>query len=354
MLVSRFPFDIRIVSSVLNFKSSTYYHWIRDILCRVGEPDVQAELHGHDLHYYNGHWRQDLTVPIFKPENIGEKMAIDEKSIGDDCYTIFTNSETGKIAGICKCHDAGTLIIMMSRLGGEYLDRVKEVTRDMSNTYAEVLDVLFPNAKQVIDKFHETKDGMDYMQAFRVRLKNTQVNIERQEKAAHDKAFKENLKKPPRERVKMSKVYHPEKLENGQTKVELLARSKYLLYKMPNQWTTSQRYRAKLLFKHFPQLEEVYDKICQFRIWYAPSVVEDREQKYNEIMDWINSIDKKSPLRTFADTLLTNLPEVLNYFIDHATNAIAESTNSKIQSAIIKNRGARDLDFFFYRISHFL
>ena len=40
--------------------------------------------------------------------------------------------------------------------------------------------------------------------------------------------------------------------------------------------------------------------------------------------------------------------EILN------TNAIAESTNAKIQMAAIKNRGARDLDFFFFRFAHFL
>ena len=40
--------------------------------------------------------------------------------------------------------------------------------------------------------------------------------------------------------------------------------------------------------------------------------------------------------------------EILN------TNAIAEITNAKIQMAAIKNRGARDLDFFFFRLAHFL
>ena len=342
------------VSKVLNYNSSTYYHWIRDIVCKVGEPEAQAELHGNDLYYDVGLRRHGLETPIFRPEHVGERMAIDEKHIGDDCYTIFTNAATGKIACACKCHDAGTLAIMLSRLGRESLDRVKVVTRDLSSTYAEVLSTLLPNAIQVVDKFHNIKLPMDYMQAHRNQLRNEETANQRKEKAAHDKAYRENMKKPPRERVWMSKVFHPEKLENGQTKVELLSHSKYLLYKMPDQWTPGQRYRAKLLFDNFPSLADAYRKACEFRIWYTASPEEDRVQKYNEITDWINTIGKGHPLRTFADTLLDNLPEVLNYFINHDTNAIAESTNAKIQTAIFKNRGARDLDFFFYRVAHFL
>ena len=39
---------------------------------------------------------------------------------------------------------------------------------------------------------------------------------------------------------------------------------------------------------------------------------------------------KKSPLSAFADTIESNWDYVLNYFIGHNTNAIAESTKSFI------------------------
>lgn len=45
---------------------------------------------------------------------------------------------------------------------------------------------------------------------------------------------------------------------------------------------------------------------------------------------------------------------IINYFDGFHTNAIAESTNAKIQIAAIKNRGSRDRDFFLYRLANFL
>lgn len=56
----------------------------------------------------------------------------------------------------------------------------------------------------------------------------------------------------------------------------------------------------------------------------------------------------------FADTIESILEYVLNCFVGHKANAIAEGTNAKIQIASIKNRGARDIDFFFFRLAHFL
>jgi hypothetical protein len=35
---------------------------------------------------------------VFKPENIGEKMSIDDKGIVHAGFTILSNSDTGKIA----------------------------------------------------------------------------------------------------------------------------------------------------------------------------------------------------------------------------------------------------------------
>jgi len=32
---------------------------------------------------------------VFKPENIGQKMSIDDKAIGHEGFSIFSNGETG-------------------------------------------------------------------------------------------------------------------------------------------------------------------------------------------------------------------------------------------------------------------
>ena len=39
--------------------------------------------------------KSKIDVPILKPENIGEHMAVDEKYIGGEFYTLLTNGQTG-------------------------------------------------------------------------------------------------------------------------------------------------------------------------------------------------------------------------------------------------------------------
>ena len=46
--------------------------------------------------------------------------------------------------------------------------------------------------------------------------------------------------------------------ENGDSRKQLLARSRYLLYKSREKWTFSQRQRALILFAQYPDLEKAY------------------------------------------------------------------------------------------------
>ncbi len=49
----------------------------------------------------------------------------------------------------------------------------------------------------------------------------------------------------------------------------------------------------------------------------------------------------------------SNEGDVVNYFINGETNALAEGINSKIQKFISSNQGTRDKDFFFFRLSNY-
>lgn len=52
-------------------------------------------------------------------------------------------------------------------------------------------------------------------------------------------------------------VHKAEEFENGDTLRQLLARSRYLLFKSPDKWTKSQKIRAELLFKQFEDIKHV-------------------------------------------------------------------------------------------------
>jgi transposase len=62
------------------------------------------------------------------------------------------------------------------------------------------------------------------------------------------------------EQAKINQIeYLPEVLSNGDTVKQLLARSRYALYKKPNTWTESQKERAELVFERFPDLKRAYE-----------------------------------------------------------------------------------------------
>lgn len=52
--------------------------------------------------------------------------------------------------------------------------------------------------------------------------------------------------------------FTPKLLENGDTLKQLLARSRYLLYKKQHNWSESQAHRAEILFRLYPDIAEAY------------------------------------------------------------------------------------------------
>ena len=58
---------------------------------------------------------------------------------------------------------------------------------------------------------------------------------------------------------KTGRKYMPDVLENGDTHKQLLARSRYILFKRESKWTPSQHRRAELLFRYYPDLELAYN-----------------------------------------------------------------------------------------------
>lgn len=101
----------------------------------------------------------------------------------------------------------------------------------------------FPNAFQVIDRFHVQQLATEALQEIRIKHRWQAIEEENQ---AIDAA----------RRAKES--YLPEVLSNGDTIKQMLARSRYLLYKSEHKWTVDQRERAALLFVRYPDIEKAY------------------------------------------------------------------------------------------------
>lgn len=216
-------------------------------------------------------------------------------------------------------------------------DLVKEVTLDMAATMQKIVKKSFPKALQVTDRFHVHKLAHEALQSMRVTYRWEAIKQENNE----IELCKE-----------LNVDYEPNVLENGDTLKQLLARSRYLLFKQENKWTPSQNRRAEILFKFFPALKQAYD-LCR----ELSSIYECTNHKgvaYTRLAQWHNKVDK-SGFETFnrvSRSIQNHYSTILNFFEKRSTNASAESFNAKIKAFRSQFRGVRNIPFFLYRLSN--
>ena len=328
------PVNFTTIGAFLKLKPQTVYFWYRNYLS--GFPEVVASgVWGKDD--FIGSDKRTKIVPILKPENLGEEMAVDEKMIDEEFYTVFTNRQTGKIALLAETMQVADLNKLIDKMG-EAKNIVKEVTLDLSPTYEKFVEQSLPQATLVADKFHVIKHIVDAVQDVRIRIKHeelSQIPATKKERKAYEKATK---------------------LINGESRIELLTHSRYLLFKKEENWTASQQKRSVLLFQTFPQIEATYKLTQQIRNWFDKSNIGKYEwQIERDLIHWYdNAEQQKLPeVENLIRLIGSHEQKIMNYFIKGKTNAKAEAINNKIQRFITANYGVRDKDFFFFRIAKY-
>lgn len=129
---------------------------------------------------------------------------------------------------------------VLQRIPEDLSSRVQEVTLDMSTSMRKIIRHNFPLASRVIDRFHVQKLAFDAIQEMRIAHRWDAINQETEDK---EKAKLLNIK------------YRPQILSNGDTLKQLLARSRYLLFKSPEKWSESQTFMHKhILLRVIPPL----------------------------------------------------------------------------------------------------
>jgi transposase len=347
--------NISAFSSILNLDAQLLWRWYRDCLSGFRESESTGEHYRHDLHQSSG---ETVRVPVYEPSNFGCEMAIDEKQIGEEMHTIISNRETGKIALMARSmrHEDLKQLLDEESL---HCRGVETLTRDLSPLYAKVGNELFPNSSAVADKFHIIRSLMESCQDVRVRLRQDMLRDRRLKYQAHKKQEKDRKKEclaAGKEFAGKSFDYNEEVLTNGETVLESLARSRYLLFKYSGEWTNSQQKRANALFEKFPEIKKVYDRSCEFRNWMKKeNVGKNMRQINNELQTWMQKIehDDVDEMLNFKSLIERNILPVLNYFRFGVTNAIAENINSQIQRFIMINQGTRDREFFYFRLKKY-
>jgi transposase len=276
------------------------------------------------------------------PKNIGSRLSLDETAFSNgDLYTILTNKtakgKKGAIIAMVKGTKAETVIKILHKIPLKQRKKVKEVTLDMAGNMGLIVKKSFPNASLVIDRFHVQKLALDALQEIRIKHRWEAIDTEND---AIEKARNKNVK------------YTPKLLSNGDTLKQLLARSRYLLYKSSSKWTKNQSQRANLLFEKYPDIEKAY-KLCQNLSWIFNNT-KDKTSALIRLAKWdekVRQTEFKS-FNTIARTMSIHYQNILNYFDNRSTNASAESFNAKIKAFRAQFRGVRNVEFFLFRLTN--
>jgi transposase len=277
---------------------------------------------------------------LIYPENITDKLSIDEVSLSKgELYTFITNKNTGIknkkcIVAVINGTEAKLIQEVVEKISLEKRNQVREVSMDMARNMSLAVQNSFPNSIKVIDRFHVVRLVMDAMQHIRVSFRWEAI---KQENIAIKQA-KENKEK-----------YYPEIFSNGDTLKELLARSKYLLYKLEEDWTVNQAKRASILFEKYPQLKTAYKLTLEFRSIYKNT---SKTQALTQFNEWKDKVVKSAieEFNTAVNSVEYHIDNILNFFDNRSTNANAESFNSKIKGFRANLRGVTDVDFFLFRL----
>ena len=334
-----------VLGQVFGIAGKKIYYWYRNVLSNFTDALVQQALHHHDMIDRDLIDRitrcpKKVYVPIFCLENWGMNMAVDDKNISGEVYTIVTNRDTGKIALMIMTCKVRLITQVLQNVPVKIRMAVKTITKDLADNYDWLARSTLMNATRIADKFHVIVLGMEALQAVRIRYRQEILTEERKRTL---EAKKEGI---PRKNLPPGR-----KFENGDTKKELLARSRYLLFQFESEWTESQIERSRILFREFPEIKQAYDAICHFRNFYKCKIGNQRRAR-DSLQNWYSKMQdiEIGEIQNFVESIRRHEAQILNYFDEGRTNAFAESINSKIQKFVRSNYGVRDRDFFHFRL----
>lgn len=278
---------------------------------------------------------------ILFPENIGPNLCIDETALSNgELVTIVINKsghgKQGTLVAIIKGTKAEDIVNRLSKIPQTLREQVRNITLDMANSMYAIARQSFPKALQIIDRFHVQKLMYEALQDLRIQYRWQAMDEE-------NKAIKEDKEK--------EEEYLPKKFDNGDTQKQLLARSRYLLFKAPDKWTKSQQIRANILFEQYDDLKQLYYLTLHLGKIYSTSY--DKDVARPKLALWFNKVEewKYPQFNTVIRTFQQHYERILNFFVDRQTNAAAESFNAKLKAFRADFRGVADMKFFLFRVA---
>jgi len=287
------------------------------------------------------------------PGNFGKDMSLDETCLSNgEVYTILTNKAAhggkGALAAMVRGVASDTVSAILKAVPREIRRKVATVTTDLSSAMMLTVRTVFPKAMLINDRFHVQQlvtDAIDQMRiGFRWQVlteENKAIREHRaKRKAAHTRAEKDLVGE-----------WEPKRMENGETKPQIMARSRHIILMHKTKWNAQQQARAAVLFRMFPKLEEAYNIYLKlvdiFNKKSGPGVA-----RLN-LARWYNDVEAfgHDGFSKVVETFENHNDTIINYFEDRLTNASAESFNAKIKAFRTQFRGVGDIKFFMFRLA---
>lgn len=243
-----------------------------------------------------GHAKEWLVFP----ENIGPYLSIDETALSKgELYTIITNKKAkgkkGALVGMFHGTKVEPIIDQLLKIPAKKRAKVKEITLDMANSMKTISSKCFPKAIQVTDRFHVQKLAIEALQDLRIKYRWEALDRENEQIRLSKTAGKE---------------FKPMTFSNGDSSKQLLARSRYLLYKSPDKWTPNQIERGQILFKQYPVLKKAYALVQGLRNIF--NQVLDIKVAYTKLAHWYNDVEESGfkSFQTVANSIALNYQSV--------------------------------------------
>ena len=275
------------------------------------------------------------------PENIGPRLAIDESSLSNgELYTFITNRDASTRECCLVAVVAGTksedVIAVLKRIDEKQRNAVIEVTLDLSDSMRKIVLSAFPKADRVIDRFHIQKLACEAVQELRIKHRWNAILL------ANNEMEKARI---------AGEIYVPFRYANGDTRKELLIRSRYLLFKSAEKWTERQKQRAAILFSEYPDIKKAYGLCHSLRMIFSKNTIKDAARL--SMARWYNKVEEAGfhSFNVIAATFYEHYDEILNFYNNRSSNAMAESFNAKIKLFRANLRGVVDKKYFLFRIA---
>ena len=287
------------------------------------------------------------------PDNFGADLSLDETCLSNgEVYTILTNKAAhggkGALAAMIRGVASDTVVAVLRRVPYEIRQKVRTVTTDLSSAMMMTARAAFPKAMLVNDRFHVQRLVSEAIDQRRIGLRWEILAEENKAIRAH-----RARRKAARTRAEKDLVgeWEPERMENGETRPQIMARSRHIILTHKSKWNAQQQERAGILFRMFPRLEQAYNIYLELvDIFNKKSV--PSEARLN-LARWYNKVEDfgDEGFNKVIETFENHSHTIINYFVDRLTNASAESFNAKIKAFRSQFRGVGDIKFFMYRLA---